>query len=285
MAVLSFVNLSDGHEWEPMQKGLAEMVITDLAQVEGITVIERLKLDQLMQEIQVSASGLTDPSNSLRIGKLVGAKNLVKGSFLIMTDMKMTLDAGVYPFQNIGAPTAFNFDGNIARVFQIEKELVLRIVEHFGIVLSPQKRQQLLEIPTQNLDAFLRYCRGLDALDYNDYKSAVRFFQEAVQLDPGFQSAKDWLITPELWDATHAQNLNRVDQDVAYLTKRSERGRLVSPLQMELTSTYNRLQTLGMRQNTGLLPGNDSRKSFQEAEMSAPILPRKLDIPPPPPTH
>jgi tetratricopeptide (TPR) repeat protein len=284
VAVLSFLSLSDNKEWEPLQKGLSDLVITDLAQVNELKVVERMKLDQLMSEIGLNVSGLTDANNALRLGKLVGTRNLIKGSFLIMSDMKMTLDAGLYPFQNVGAPASFSEDGNLSRLFQMEKGIVLRIIDSFGITLTTQQKEQILQIPTQNLEAFLSYCRGLDALDSDDYKSAFQQFEDAVRRDSDFQKAKDWLIVPDMWSATHAQNLNRVDRDVVYLTRRGSRSKLLYELQPQFMSTINRLQWMGARQNAGFIPGNDSRKSFQEAElMGARILPERLGEPPSPP--
>jgi tetratricopeptide (TPR) repeat protein len=284
VAVYSFLSLSDDKEWEPLQKGLADLVITDLAQVKELKIVERMKLDQLVSEIGLNASALTDPNNSPRLGKLVGARNFVKGSFLVMSDGKMTMDAGLYSFQNVGAPSSYSEDGNLSRLFQMEKSLVLRIIDCFGITLTTQQKEQILQIPTQNLDAFMSYCMGLDALDANDYKSAMVQFEEAYRLDPNFQKAKDWLILPDMWAATHSQNVNRVDRDVAYLTRRSTKGKLPYELQPQFMSVNDRLQWMGLRQNAGFLPGVESRKSFPEDElMGARILPDRLGEPPRPP--
>jgi hypothetical protein len=160
-------------------------------------------------------------------------------------------------------------------------------VDYFGITLTPQKKQDLMEIPTQDIQAFVHYCNGLSALDANDYRAAFRFFQSAVRSDPGFQKARDWLIVQELWDATHAQNLVRVDREVALLTRGSMRGRLQADAVPDFLSTTRRLQWMGSRQNAGFLPGTDSRKPFQEAGLlvGAPILPERLGSPPGPPAR
>jgi tetratricopeptide (TPR) repeat protein len=285
VAVLPFLSLSESADWEPLQKGLADIVVADLAQVKELRVVDRLKADRLASELGLRAAGLTDSAATLRFGKFIGAKTLVKGSYLVMSDLKMTLDAGIFPFQNPANPTTFNEDGNLSRLFQMEKQIVLKIIDYFGITLLPLQKEQLLEIPTQNLGAFMNYCRGLEALDANSYKTAHEFFREAVRSDPGFQKARDWLIAPEVWDATHAQNLNRVDRDVAYLTRSGIWNRINNQAQPDFMSTTGRLQWMGMKQNAGLLPGTDSRKSFQEAGIMIngwPILPRMLGTPPPP---
>jgi tetratricopeptide (TPR) repeat protein len=286
VAVLSFLSLSDNRSWEPLEKGLAEMVITDLSQIKDIQVVERLKVDQLLGELRLNASGLTDDKNSLRFGKLVGARNLIKGSYLVMNDQKMTLDAGIFEAGKTAVPANFSFDGNLARLFQMEKELVLNIINYFGITLTPQERERLLKIPTENLDAFISYCNGLDALDRNNFKSATRFFQEAFQRDSKFDQARDYLVMPEIWDVTHSQNVYRMSYEVAQWIKTSPRGRAQIEYKPppEMLSTYNRLQLMGIQQNSGFLPGNESRKSFEEASLNgAQLLPYILGEPPKPP--
>jgi len=286
VAVLSFLSLSENRTWEPLQKGLAEMIITDISQIKDIRVVERLKVDQLLSELRFSTSGLADESNSLRFGKMVGARNLIKGSYLVMDDMKMTLDAGIFQSGKTAVPTNFSFDGNLSRLFQMEKELVLSIINYFGIVLTPQEREKLLRIPTENIDAFMNYCKGLDALDREDYKNATRFFQNALQNDGNFELARDRLVMPEIWEVTHSQNVYRLSLEVVQWVNQMPRGKAQVAYKPppELLSTYNRLQLMNRQQSAGFLPGNDSRKSFQEASITGiQLLPELLGEPPKPP--
>ncbi|HEX9933560.1 MAG TPA: tetratricopeptide repeat protein [bacterium] len=286
VAVLSFLSLSDNREWEPLQTGLAEMIITDLSQVEGLEVAERLKVDQLMDELQLSASGLADENTSLRFGKLVGVRNLVKGSYLVMGDRKMTLDAGVFQAANPAQPTSYSLDGNLARVFQMEKELVFNIISHFGITLTPQEREKLLKIPTESMDGFMHYCRGVRALDHGDFKGATRFFQSALMADANFEWARNRLVMPEIWDVTHSQNLFRMSNEVAQWIKVTSRGiaQVTYKPPPDMLSTYSRLQLMGRQQSVGFLPGNESREAFDEAIMNGvQVLPELLGEPPQPP--
>lgn len=283
IAVLPFVNLTDSREWDPLQKGLAELVTKDLRAI-GLVVVDRLKTERLFEQLRMNLSSLEKPEEALRFGKMVGARYLLKGSYLIMGDFKMTLDASVIPLENLSGATSFPFNGTLAQLFQLEKDLVLRVASHLGATLTPSQKTKVLEIPTQNLDAFLQYCRALQALDNEDYVSASSYFRRAVDLDPRFQQAKDWCIVPEIWMATHTQNLFRVDREVSYLTRPTAEGRLPYAMAPDLVSPEARLQWMGIRQKAAVLLTNDTRKAFPEAEvMGAPILPELLGEPPSPP--
>jgi len=284
IAVLPFINLTDNREWDPLQKGLAELVTADLREA-GLVVADRLKTERLFEQLGMTLSSLEKPEEALRFGKMVGARYLLKGSYLIMGDFKMTLDANVIPLENVSSATSFPFNGTLAQLFQLEKDMILRVVSHLGVMLTPQQRERILEIPTQSLDAFLQYCRGLNALDNEDYASASSYFRRAVELDSRFQRAKDWCIVPEIWMATHTQNLFRVDREVSYLTRPTAEGRLPYTMAPKLVSPETRLQWMGVRQKAAVVLTNDTRKAFPEADvMGAPILPELLSEPPSPPS-
>ena len=285
VAVLYFLNLSEDSQWEPLQKGLAEMMITDLSQIEELKVIERLRLNKLMEELRLGASGIVDDETAPRVGKLLGSRTLVKGSYMVMSDLKMTLDAGIYKIDKPYFTETSNFEGNLSRLFRMEKELVLRIVDYFGIVLTPQQRERILKIPTENMMAFMSYCQGLDALDQGDFKRAEGHFRNAIRLDRDFTMAQDLLISANIWEATHSRNLVRVNYDLARAIQTTPSGKpeIVRP-PPALLSTWNRLQWMGMQQNAGFLPGNDTREAVQEAQFrGVGVVPELLPEPPNPP--
>lgn len=285
IAIMYFMNLSRSPEYRPLQTGLTEVLINDLNQVDGINTVDRFKLNALMAELNLNVEHLSNESWIARFAKLLNASYVLTGSYMVSSDLRMTLDAILYEAAEIMLPERAEFDGSLARFFRMQKELVLYIVDQFGMELTLQQRENLVQIPTENITAFLRYCRGLEAIDYGDYLAAQDFFREAISLDPEFYLAMDWLMLPEMWQATHNQNINRVNHEVMNMIKTTPRGqvRLVYKPEPELVSPWNRLQWQAMRQNAGLIPGNDTREAFMEAvEVGADVLPELLAEPPRP---
>ncbi len=286
VAVLYFLSLSEDPQWEPLSKGLAEMIITDLSLVKELDVIERLRLNKIMEELNLSNSGLVQEETAPRLGKLLAARHLVKGSYLVMPDLTLDLNAGIYQAADVLVPQNADFNGNLAQLFRMEKELVLRILAYFNITLTPSLRERILQIPTENMMAFMSYCRGLDAQDRGELNKAREFFKQAVEYDPDFLMARDNNMTADMWDATHNRNLARLNRDVVQLvkTRGREEGELVYRPSLPLMSSRNRLQWLGAYQNAGFLPGRDARQSLQEADFNGvQLLPKRpLDEPPPP---
>ncbi|MEW5742928.1 MAG: CsgG/HfaB family protein [Myxococcota bacterium] len=54
VSVLYFDNNTGRAEYEPLKKGLADMLITDLAQLPGVTVVERERLQAVLDEQKLS---------------------------------------------------------------------------------------------------------------------------------------------------------------------------------------------------------------------------------------
>jgi len=285
VAVLYFMSQSEDPQWAPLQKGLAEMLTTDLAQATELQVVERLRLNYLMEEMRLGVADMLDESTQARYGQLLGAKTLIKGAYMVLPDMKMTLDAGIFESNAAVFPKPSNYEGTLAKLFQMEKQLVLEIFDYFGIQISLEVRERLLQTPTDNMQAFLHYCLGLDALDRMDHKSAQRSFQKAIQIDPAFQMARDRLVPPRVWEITHNRNLVRMQHDVAQFVHSLPRGgpeRLLKP-EEGLITAWARLQRMGVYQGAGFLPGNETREGFSEADTKgARVLPELIGLPPDP---
>jgi TolB-like protein len=65
-----------------MAKGLAAMIIADLSKVPGLKVLEREKVQLLLNEMPSSATaGLADTAKAVRSGRLMRAEKVIVGNF------------------------------------------------------------------------------------------------------------------------------------------------------------------------------------------------------------
>ena len=61
---------------------LTDKIITELVKSRRLSVVERSRLDEVMKEMDFStSSGMTDPQQSMRVGKMLGAQLLLFGNF------------------------------------------------------------------------------------------------------------------------------------------------------------------------------------------------------------
>lgn len=80
LAILYFDNQGNP-ELEPLKVGLAQMLITDLKGTPGVTVVERARLQEILDELELGHTGVADPETAARLGKLLGAEWMLLGSY------------------------------------------------------------------------------------------------------------------------------------------------------------------------------------------------------------
>ncbi len=172
-----------------LERGMADLIITDLGQVARLTVVERDRMQALADEIRLAQSDRVDSTSAVRAGRLMQAGTLVNGVIVQPEANRLTLDASLVNVASgaIGAPATVN--NTIDQLFDMEKRLVFQLLDRLNVQLTPAERQAIERRPTTNLQAFLSYSRGLQAADDGRFADAARFFEQARSLDPGFSAA------------------------------------------------------------------------------------------------
>jgi len=190
LAVLPLTIASTDTALEPLGRGLAQMITSDLSLIQRFRLVERLHLGALLDELRLAQTQRVDPSTAARVGRLVQAGRLVQGSAEIPPRGEVRLEGSVVAATGeVTAPEAVS--GRFRDLLRLEKELVVALAGRLGYQLSEAERRRLLENGTQNLTAFLAYSRGLLAEDAGDFQRAAAYFSDAVRADPNFQAARE----------------------------------------------------------------------------------------------
>ncbi len=192
LAVLYFHNKSGDAGLNPLQKGLAFMLMTDLSQVDGIVLVERVKLQALVEEMDLGVSGLVAPDSAPKVGRLLGARFLIGGDLLgSEAELGIASDVLEVPGQRLaGSPSS---EGDLPRIFEMEKELLFAIIDILRIELSEQKKLELEKPFTTKIDALYNLMYAIDSADRGDYLKAEAYYKEALKKDPGLNAAEEGL--------------------------------------------------------------------------------------------
>lgn len=192
LAVLYFHNKSGDAGLNPLQKGLAFMLMTDLSQVDGIVLVERVKMQALVEEMDLGVSGLVAPDSAPRVGRLLGARFLVGGDLQgSKSELGIASDVLEVPGQRLaGSPLS---EGDLPRIFEVEKELLFAIIDILRIELSEQKKLELEKPFTTKIDALYNLMYAIDSADRGDYLKAEAYYKEALKKDPGLNAAEEGL--------------------------------------------------------------------------------------------
>ena len=94
IAVLYFTNgaLIDNASYAPLSKGMAEMLITELTQNNAVRVVERDRLQSLIEEQNLQNSDRVDKETAVKMGKTLGARHMLMGTFVIDPKRNMRID-------------------------------------------------------------------------------------------------------------------------------------------------------------------------------------------------
>jgi hypothetical protein len=160
-------------------------------------VVERLRLDAVMRELNLVTTGRVDSSTGPRVGRIVGARRLVVGSLNIQPNGALQIGSQVANSTSGRVDASLSGNATIEQIFDAEKAMAFRLLEAMGVAISPEERRAIEARPTRSLAAFLAYGAGVRSELNRDFTGAVRSYNEAARLDPSFSeaSARSAMIT------------------------------------------------------------------------------------------
>ena len=182
------VTIAGDSSFQPLSRGLAEMMTSDLAMVRSLRLLERMQIGTLLDELKLAQSARADPATAARVGRLLRAERMVQGVAAITLNGPVRMSAAVVRGDGTVRSGA-QANGTFKQLLDLEKQLVFGLATQLGIQLTDAERQRILRQGPKNLAAFLAYSQGLEALDRGDYRGAAAAFGAAARADPSFQAA------------------------------------------------------------------------------------------------
>ena len=182
IAILPFTNLSSDPEQDYFADGMVEDIITALSRFKGLFVIAR-------------NSSFTYKGRALdvkQIGRELGVRYVLEGSVRKATNrVRIT---GQLVDTTTGADLwAERFDGGLGDIFDLQDRVTESVVGAIAPAVEKAEIERARRKPTENLDAYALYLRGLAKLyqvaSRQANEEALRLFNSAIELDPDFASA------------------------------------------------------------------------------------------------
>lgn len=198
VAVLAFKSAAVQPELAPLGKGFQAMMINQLSMNTRIRVVERDELQRILEEQKLGTSGQLDPATLVRVGKLIGARYMVDGTFL--TDQQKNMIVTVKAFDVETSQIVFT-DGSTKGKTDDVMSLIAQVTTLTGTKLNlPQLEpnsapareaaaatEKAKKVPFQ---ALLLYSRAVDAEDKGQKADALTLYKQAVAQFPEYDAAK-----------------------------------------------------------------------------------------------
>jgi len=198
IAVLPFSNggsYGQGKEdFDALERGIAGMMISELSQNPAARVVERQEIQRLVDEQNLGAQGRVDPQTAAKVGKLVGARYTVLGTFIdfygdFRVDVRLvnteTGEIVKTESERMQRDHMFDIIRNIAA--RLMKDANLPALQRQGGASDQRTGRQ---VPTE---ALTYYSRALLYSDHGQKDKAVEMFNRALAIFPGYAEAEEGL--------------------------------------------------------------------------------------------
>jgi tetratricopeptide (TPR) repeat protein len=133
------------------------------------------------------------PENLREIAKQLGVAHIVEGSVQKSGDA-VRVNVQLIKAANDSQLWADTFDRKLSDIFSVESDIAKSVADQLQTKLTGQEKQVITAKPTESLEAYDAYLRGL-AYTVKTFETtanavaAKKYFKEAVRLDPKFALA------------------------------------------------------------------------------------------------
>jgi TolB-like protein len=194
VAVLYFNNKTGWSKLDPLQKGLTLMLMTDISNVKKFKVVERTRVQALLQELGLGKLGLVESGTAPRVGRLLRAEYLVGGDIFKRKINEFQLKSDLLKVSTKEIAGQCTTEGKLLEeLFQMEKDLLFEIIKLLKIELSVEEKELLKKPLSISIEALLNFFKGIYNSDRENYRKAVIFYEKALKEDPGLGIARDAL--------------------------------------------------------------------------------------------
>ena len=181
--MLPFGNLSRDPDNAYFADGIQDEILTRLSKIADLKVISRTSTQHYKSA----------PENLSEIGKQLGVAHILEGSVQKSGDA-VRVNVQLIKAANDSHLWADTFDRKLTQIFSVESEVAKAIAEQLRAKLTGQEEQVIAAKPTDNVEAYDAYLRGLAYWLKPGYTlanalSAQKYLKEAVRLDPKFALA------------------------------------------------------------------------------------------------
>jgi TolB-like protein/class 3 adenylate cyclase/Tfp pilus assembly protein PilF len=186
IAVLPFENLSSEKENAYFADGIQDEILTRLSKIADLKVISRTSTQHYKSA----------PENLPEIARQLGVANIVEGS-VQRSGNAVRVNVQLIKAANDSHLWADTFDRKLTDIFSVESEVAKAIADQLRAKLTGREEQVIAAKPTDNVEAYDAYLRGLaynlrTANSSANSLGAQKYLREAVRLDPKF--ALSWAL-------------------------------------------------------------------------------------------
>lgn len=194
IAVLPFENGGsygqDKENFEALQRGIPGMLISELAQNPAARVVDRAEIQKLLGEQDLGEAGRVDAATAAKIGKLVGARYMIAGTFVDLYG-RFRMDARIINVETSEILKVVKAEGKRDDLFRLIQTLSENLMKETKLPPLPAQVGQAVRARNIPTEALTYYSRALLYEDRGDKAKAAEYFSKATTVFPEYAEAQE----------------------------------------------------------------------------------------------
>lgn len=187
VAVLDFTGFMLGEAGNSVAigKAVSAMLVTEFSGRDGMRVVERARLNDLLTEQRLALSGRVEESSAIEVGKLLGVQYVIYGQITSIAD-NLRLDIRATDVETSEVVSVLKKNDKTEELLGV----VVWIADEFSKKLSltpPANRPDMEPIPVR---ATIEFSRAVDFEDKGDAAKAIEHYQKALEVYPNHRDAQ-----------------------------------------------------------------------------------------------
>ncbi len=195
LAVMYFDNGAIGanhKDYDALTKGIGVLLTHELSKNSKIRVVERDQLEHVLAEQKMSANNQVTKETAVHVGKILGARHMIFGGFVIDPSGQTRLVARSVNVETSQIEQVESVDGKVDNLMSMISQMAQQLNSSLKLPeLSKTMRDASIEsskkVPFQ---VAMLYSRALAAADGGDKGQAVTLLQKSLAQFPDYEPAK-----------------------------------------------------------------------------------------------
>ena len=187
VAVMDFSGFMLGQSGnsEPIGKAVSAMLVTEFAVRDGLEVVERQQIQDLLQEQRLALSGRVDESSAVEIGKLLGVQYVFHGS-VVSIATQLRIDIRAVDVETSEIKSVMKSTDLTINLF----EVVVGIADRFGEDLDLPPLSERPDIEPIPIGATIAFSRAVDYENKGETDNAVEQYEAVLEIHPNHRDAQ-----------------------------------------------------------------------------------------------
>jgi len=187
VAVMDFSSFMMGEGGGSVQlgKALSAMLVTEFSGRDGMRVVERQQLNDLIREQDLSLSGRIEESDAIEVGKMLGVQYVFLGQVTSIVD-NLRMDIRAVDVETSEIVSVMKKSDKTTELFAV----VVDLADEFSDALNLTRPSQRPEIEPIPVRATIEFSRAVNYEDEGETELAIQHYEATLAIHPNHRDAR-----------------------------------------------------------------------------------------------